>query len=179
MVNVNRDQWITYLWENGIHFLAGASPEMESARRVTPAELISGLAGESDPRLRMALTDLFLLHPDWGQAVPEIIAGLGASAAMELKARYMAAVYLQRLWWTRLGFYIEKMQTLPDWYSRELGLPSPEERHGKVGLVALAEWHNQQSGERFNRLASYNKAADLLFGQLMSERHAREFAATR
>lgn len=144
---------------------------------MTPAALITGLASHRDPRLHLALTALFLLHPDWSACVPDLVAALAGSARAELQARYMAAVYLQRFWKTRLGFYLGQFPALPDFYSHELGLPPADVRYGKPGLIELAEWHARHSAFPFNRLASYHKAADLLFGQWHAEARQNEFAA--
>jgi hypothetical protein len=175
---VERERLVTALRENGIRFLAGGDGAGAKSDRLSPSELIGNLARHPDPRLRLSLTSLFLLHPDWAVHVPAVVATLDLRAAQELQARYMAAVYLQRTWRTRLGFYLGDFETLPDLYSQALGLPPPDERFGKTGLVALAEWHASHSEYPFNRLASYHKAADLLFGQLIAEARQREFAAT-
>jgi hypothetical protein len=167
-----RGSLVAALRAHGIRFLAGGDGESE----LTPPELSAALAKHPDPRLHLALTAVFLLHPEWAAWVPEVVRQLDAAAAVELQARYMAAVYLQRLWRTRLRYYVRDFKLLPDLYSQELGLPPSDERYGKVGLVALAEWHAQYSAYPFNRLASYYKAADLLLGQLRAE--ANEFAPT-
>lgn len=173
--NAERETLVAALAENGIRFLAGGNAE---SRPLSPRELIAGLARHNDPRLHAALTALLLLHPDWSGYVPSISKTLEGDALVELQVRYMAAVYLQRMWRTRLGLYLGDFQMLPDLYSRELGLPSPEERFGKTGLVALADWHLQRSVHPFNRLASYEKSADLLFGQLIAEARRHELATT-
>ncbi len=173
--DAERGRLVAGLAESGIRFLAGGAAE---ARPLSPRELIAGLARHPDPRLHSALTALLLLHPDWSKDVPSIAEMLKGAALVELQARYMAAVYLQRMWRTRLSFYLGDFQRLPDLYSRELGLPSPEERFGKTGLVALADWHRQRSAYPFNRLAEYSKSADLLFGQLIAEARRHELATT-
>jgi hypothetical protein len=68
---------------------------------LTPPELIAGLAAHSDPRLRVSLTPVFLVHPESATWVPRVLEQLDPAAVVELQARYMAAVYLQRLWRTR------------------------------------------------------------------------------
>jgi hypothetical protein len=98
--------------------------------------------------------------------LPTLIQELPPRDCTELKAFYMAAVYLQRLWRTRFRFYLGEFEELPDLFSGELALPSPTERYGKAGLHALAQWHANQSDYPLNRLASYNRMADLLFEQL-------------
>jgi len=97
----------------------------------------------------------------------------------ELQALYTAAVYLQRLWRTRLGFYLGDFELLPDLYSSELGLPAADERYGKTGLHALAAWQASRSAYPFNWLASVNKMMNLLFEQLKLEAQHREPATPR
>jgi len=121
----------------------------------------------------LALIPWFILQPALHAALPPTVEVLLPTARVEIKALYTAAVYLQRLWRTRLSLYLGDFQELPDRFSRELGLPSPAERHGKVGLHALAEWHARQSGYPVNRLASYNKVMTLLFEQLKQEARGR------
>lgn len=171
-----RDRLVAALNEHGIRFLAGGDGIPAALARIPPDELIAGLVNDSDPRLHLALTALFLLHPEYSQHVPRVFEESHGAAVTELQARYMAAVYLQRLWRTRLGFYLDDFQELPDLFSRQLDLPFADERFGRPGLVALAEWHARRSPHPFNRLASYYKAADLLFGQLRSEVRRNEFA---
>ncbi len=175
MLISERDRLVAALRQHGIRFLAGGDGIPAALARIPPDELIVGLANDSDPRLHLALTALFLLHPEYNQHVPRVLKALNGSAATALQARYMAAVYLQRLWRTRLGFYLDDFQELPDLFSRQLDLPFADERFGKTGLVALAEWHVRHSPYPFNRLASYYKAADLLFGQLRAEVRRNEF----
>ena len=174
----NRDRLVAALRANGIRFLANGDEWAEESPALSPSALIAGLVGDPDPRLHMALTALLLLHPDWSAFVPGVAATLDGLAAVELRARYMAAAYLQRFWRTRLGLDLGDFPALPDLYSRELGLPSAEERYGKTGLVELAEWHARHSRFPFNRLASYHKAADLLFGQWRAEAQQNELATT-
>jgi len=100
-----------------------------------------------------------------------------SQARVELIAHYMAAVYLQRMWRTRLGFYLD-VRLLPDLFSAQLGLPAPDERFGKAGLHALAQWHANRSPFPFNHLSSYHHVMDLLFAQLKQEEREREPAYT-
>ncbi|MBI5653589.1 MAG: hypothetical protein HZC40_24540 [Chloroflexi bacterium] len=163
---MNHAQLVAALGEYGIHFLADRETRAEP---LAPPELIAALAREADARLHLALTDLFLLHSTWADFLPLVQLQLDEHARRELQARYMAAVYLQRLWSTRLSFYLAPFLLLPDVYSRDLGLPSPDERFGKVGLVALAQWHARAVNLPYNYLASYYKSAELLFGQFIAK----------
>ncbi len=176
MLISERDRLAAALGEYGVRFLVGSDGIPSALAHLTPIDLIASIASNQDPRLRMALTALFLLHPDWSSHVPGIAERLNGGALIELKARYMAAVYLQRRWKTRLGYYIENPGELPDYFSAELGLPPANERFGKPGLYALAEWHAKRSDYPYNRLASYEKALELLIGQLRAETRQHEFA---
>ncbi len=173
---MTRDELVAALQAHGIRFLIEG--EDVSVDDIAPAEMIAELTRHPDPRLHLALTALFLAHPEYSQSVPRIAEILDEKDRLELQARYMAAVYLQRMWRTRLSFYLNDFVELPDLYSRELNLPSPNERYGKLGLIALAQWHARQSPYQFNRLASYYKSADLLFGQWIAEVRQHEFETT-
>jgi hypothetical protein len=178
-MNSERDWLVAALRANGIRFLANGGELADESFALEPPALIARLASDPDSRLHLALTALFLLHSDWSAFVPEIVATLDESARIELKARYMAAVYLQRYWQTRLESQLGKFAMLPDLYSCELGLASASERYGKTGLLELADWHAHYSSYPFNRLASYHKSADLLFGQWQAEGRQNELATTR
>ena len=153
-----------------------ARPALRGESALTARELIARLAAQDDARLRLALIPLFIRHPDLAQVVPQAVAMLPDPARTEVIACYMAAVYLQRLWSIRLGFYLPELSLLPDWFSNEIGLPSPDERYGKVGLHALADWHAAHSPYPFNWLASYQRVMDQLFEQLKPEARRREYA---
>lgn len=175
-----REVLVAELQERGIRFLAPSDAAAMSKGKpdsegLADAQLLLALAQHPDPRLRLALIPWFILQPELHITLSDVLRTLSPPARIELQALYMAAVYLQRLWWTRLSFYLDDLDELPDLFSRELGLPSPAERHGKVGLHALAEWHAGQSDYPVNRLTSYEKVMDLLFEQL--KREARHRAA--
>ena len=161
----DRDSLVAQLRELGVRYLTPTDAQVDETRRVATPDLLGRLAAHPDPRLRHALIAVFILHPDLAGEVPKLIDVLDPAARVELMAHYMAAVYLQRMWRTRLGFYLD-VRLLPDLFSSELGLPSPEERHGKTGLHAVAQWHANQSPYPFNQLSSYHHVMDLLFAQL-------------
>ncbi|MGQ0601353.1 MAG: hypothetical protein ACT4QE_06605, partial [Anaerolineales bacterium] len=136
MVTHDRDRLITALRARGVDYLLSDSV---TAEPLTDNDLIASLAGHEDARLRSALIALFLLHPELAERVPDVLAILNVEAANELRARYMAAVYLQRFWRTRLEMYGLTRPDLPDLFSAVLGLPAPEIMYGKPGLHELAE----------------------------------------
>ncbi|MBI4532106.1 MAG: hypothetical protein HY709_11375 [Candidatus Latescibacteria bacterium] len=169
--SLSRDTLVEQLRKHGITFLAGGEETGETTD-LPVDDVITSLVVSEDPRLRLALIPFFVLHPETARNVATLVERLPATSALDLQTFYTAAVYLQRLWWTRLHFYRKDLPALPDLYSQALGLPPAEERHGKVGLYTLAAWHTRRSAYPFNRLASYQKVMDLLFEQLKLE--ARE-----
>jgi len=177
--DVRRDALVAALRERGIRYLAPSDPQAGDAAALAPQALIADLAAQADARLRLSLIPLFILHPEWADLAPCAAAQLDEPAQTELMACYTAAVYLQRQWNIRLGLYLPVVSPLPDWFSERMGLPSPEERHGKVGLYALAGWHAAHSPYSFNWLASYQRVIYQLFDQLKQEARQRERASTR
>jgi hypothetical protein len=167
------DQLVAKLRESGVRYLVPTDARADESKSLNTLDLLTRLAESDDPRLRHSLIGLFILHPEWSDVAQHLAALLKGSAYTELIAHYMAAVYLQRMWRTRLGFYLE-VHLLPDLFSDQLGLPSPEIRFGKTGLHALAKWHADQLGTVFNYLSAYEKTIDLLFEQLKQEARSHE-----
>ena len=170
-----RERLVAALRERGVDYLA---PEDAVGKPVSDEVLIASLAASEDPRLRAALTGLLLLRPGSASSLPAAMARVEADARDELAARYMAAVYLQRLWQTTLGLYLGEMAELSDLYSESFGLPPAAEGHGKPGLYALAEWHMMRTPGVYNRLAEYQIVMDHLFASLQRQASAHEPAAT-
>jgi len=168
----DREVLVAELRDRGIGFLAPVDAKLGAAR-LSDKELLLHLARHQDSRLRFALIPWFVLCPAVHGLIPLVVQELPPASRVELKALYTAAVYLQRLWWTRLRFYLDNFEELPDEFSSELDLPPATERHGKAGLHALADWHAGQSDYPVNRLASYNRMIDLLFQQLIQESRRR------
>ena len=171
----DRNQIVENLRVHGIYYLASGEIKQEARVNLPPQVLIKRIAENSDPRLRLALIALFIRHPQHAAIVSDLVGQLNEPARTELKTFYMAAVYLQRFWMPRLKLYIKDFPLLPDLYSKELFLPQPEDRHGKNGLYALADWHANRSPHHFNWRASYLKVMDLLFAQLRME-NSNEFS---
>jgi hypothetical protein len=171
---VDHDALVGRLRESGIHFLTPSDADAGDLRGIPLRELVKRLVTQSDARLRSSLVPLLILHPEWAADVQVAVGDLEEPEHSELKALYCGAVYLQRLWRTRLGFYLGQFELLPDLFSSGLGLPPADERHGKTGLYALAAWHESRSPYPFNRLATYNKMLELLFEQLKIEARRHE-----
>ena len=168
-VENDRDLIVENLRTLGVCYLASGEVKQEARIHLPPQVLIKQIAESADPRLRLALIALFIRLPTKSSVVPDVVERLDEPACTELKTFYMAAAYLQRFWMPRLKLYMKDFPLLPDLYSKELALPKPEDRHGKNGLYALADWHASRSLYHFNWRASYLKVMDLLFAQLRME----------
>lgn len=161
-MSYQRETLVAALRERGIAYLAPG--DAKSTEAITSDEdLILALVEANDVRLHLALVTLFIRHPQLANCIPTLIKKIPSSQVLELQTLYMAAVYLQRLWATRLSFYLDNITLLPDLYSHQLNLPSADERFGKAGLHALAEQWTARSSHFFNRLASLNKTMELFF----------------
>ena len=98
---ITRDDLVAGLHARGVCYLAPTPAGDE--RVVTDEELILGLAWSKDSRLRFALVALLLRHPMLSDVVERLCAQAHPAAVLgELRKRYLAALYLQRLWRTRL-----------------------------------------------------------------------------
>lgn len=162
-----RETLVAELRRRGITFLAPS--DARSPHTLSDPDLIVAVLEQPDTRLHLALVTLFIRRPYLAQVVSDLVEIVPPSLALELQTLYMAAVYLQRLWATRLALYLGPLPTLPDLYSSSLKLPPADERFGKTGLHALAEAWAARSTYPFNRLASLNKFMDLFFEQLKLE----------
>lgn len=164
----DREALVAALRERGIDWLAPSDAE---GAPLTDETLIASLAANEDARLRQALIGLFLLPLSLAPIVLKLRPELDRAAEIELIAHYMAALYLQWMWRVRLSHYLPPFADLPDYFSKELGLPAPEDGYGKAGLYALAAWHTEhaQQAQRANHLSEYVGVADLLFERLKSK----------
>ena len=171
-----RETLVAELRKNGIAYLA-PSDAVATEPIYSPAELITAILEQSDARLKLALVPLFIRQPHLSRFVPDLVDQLDPVLALDLQTYYMAAVYLQRHWRTRLSRYLGVTSLLPDLYSQQLGLSSAEEYHGKMGLYELADVWKERSQYPFNRLAALKQTIDLFFGQLQTEKWSLKYAS--
>ena len=172
----DREALVAALRERGVDYLAPSDAQGEP---LADEALIASLAAHHDPRLRQALIALFMLHPDLAPLVPPLQPRLEPAAEVELKAHYMAAVYLQSMWRIRLNHYLPPTPDLRDYFSSELGLPDALDLYGKAGLYALADWHSAHAPGRANHLSEYEGAAELLLDRLWLKAQQHVAAAGR
>ncbi len=143
---------------------------------LTDEELIVGLAGSRDGRLRFALAALLLRHPDIAPIAEHLVTSrtidLDGSTEHqdlpveipdavwdEIRRQYVAALYLQRLWRTRLRMCLGESPLIPERFTKTLGLPSPDEMNGERGLRALTD------DRTFNDWSSYEQVVEMLCEQ--------------
>lgn len=164
-----RETLVAKLRERGVTYLA---PSDAVATEIIASDdaLLVALLEQPDSRLQLALIPLLIRHTDLAGCVLSLVNEIEDQLVIELQTLYMAAVYLQRLWKTRLGFYLDTATPLPDLFSQQLGLPPAEERFGKTGLYDLADAWKARSRYPFDRLAALNNTMDLFFEQLKLER---------
>lgn len=153
-----RETLVAKLREQGITYLA-PSDAIATAPIPSDERLLLALLEQPDARLRLALIPLLIRHPQLAGCVQSLVEQIDPKLAIELQTYYMAAVYLQRLWKTRLGFYLDTTTLLPDLFSQALDLPSAEERFGKHGLYDLADAWQARSRYPFDRLTALNSSS--------------------
>ncbi len=170
--DAQRETLVALLRERGVRYLA-PSDAVATEEIGSDEALLLTLLQQSDTRLRLALIPLLLRHPDLAEHVATLVDQADPETVLDMQTLYMAAVYLQRLWKTRLGFYLN-FTPLPDLFSQQMGLPPADERFGKNGLYDLAEAWKARSPYPYNRLAALNITMDLFFEQLGLEQGQRE-----
>jgi hypothetical protein len=77
----------------------------------------------------------------------------------ELRRQYAAAMYLQRMWRTRLNLCLGERPLIPERFSAELDLPAADVMYGEMGLRTLTD------RSAFNDWSSYEQVVDLLCDQ--------------
>jgi hypothetical protein len=146
---INGEQLAHALRALGVNFIIGEGEKDQSLHK-QPARLIAALADSKEARLRLSLISLFLEHPEFASHARVVVESLSPSAQLTLQCYYTAAVWLGQI-------YKDWDQSLPDHFSKELGLVSsndPEEN-----LRALAERHKELSGVQVDWLGTYSHAA--------------------
>ena len=146
-----------------VQYLRTATPT--APLDLEPASLIAAISQHSDPRLHEALIPLFLGHPEFAIHVPELVDVLPSAASKRLRHLYTAAVYLQRLWRSKLQMYLGPSPLIPDYFGEsQLGLPAPTEYFGEAGLRMLAKNLRTETGA--NWLSAYESIISLYLYQL-------------
>ncbi|MBI2981408.1 MAG: hypothetical protein HYY44_03785 [Deltaproteobacteria bacterium] len=151
----------------GVFYLS-APVSLKEQKPLELINLVEHLIQSDRPRLKLAVTAFFLVHPQEARIVRQVISSLGERPSLLLKYYYTAAVFLQRLWRSQLTGSVEFVW-LPDYFSRELGLPEPTLLHGRIGLLSLEEALQKSAHLPYNYRASF----DSLIRLLLSKRGSR------
>jgi hypothetical protein len=161
-----RDHLVAALHARSICYLA-PTPHGDEPH-LTDDELLIGLAASNDGRLRFALAALLLVHPELAEKTICLIEQRCNPAPEkqppewvwdEMRQQYVAAMYLQRMWRTRLNMYLGEKSLLPEHFTQELDLPPANAMFGELGLRALTE------RSRYNDWSSYEQVVDMLCAQ--------------
>ena len=132
------DRVVTNLYSLGVRYIT-LSEDAEPYESLPPEQLIAALINSDDVRVEYALISLLLRHPEYANAVPQALNILPTNRADVLKRHYTAAVYLQRMYRPALAIYLGTIIPLPDHFSKELELPSPNDYYGVIGLQELVD----------------------------------------
>lgn len=166
-----RDHLVAALHQRGICYLA-PSPQGDEPH-FTDDELIVGLAASRDGRLRFALAGWLLVDPSLASRVSELLQtralrrrhgaepklAIPDAAWAEVQRQYLAAMYLQRMWRTRLRLAHGPTPLIADPFSQNLGLPAADAMFGEYGLRAMTD------GSIYNDWSSYQQVIDMICEQ--------------
>ncbi len=159
---IRREELVAALHARGICYLA-PSPHGDE-RPLSDDELIVGLASSPDARVRFALAGLLLVYPELAERAAAIIQGeapivVSGAVRAEMTKQYLAAMYLQRMWRTRLKMQFGEKPLIPERFTAEMGLPPADALFGELGLRTLTE------RSLYNDWSSYEQVVDLLCEQ--------------
>lgn len=146
---ISEDDLVSELWARDVRFILGSVPN--HLPKLSPSELIIGLAQSNEARLQLSLIPLFLRRPEFSKYVNEVIGNLNSSQQLILKCFYTASIWLEQ------KYLLTKK--LEDLFSKELDLTlsiNPEEN-----LQSLAIRQYELSGEKINWLGTYEHAANI------------------
>jgi hypothetical protein len=123
-------------------------------------DLLPALVRSPNAHLRHALVTLLLEAPDAATRFPHLESAWEGHDQLAARCLYTAAVCLQRRWWTTLNI-ARTRHRLTDLYSAALGLPSPEDDHGRACLLALGERFRALSGLPCDYLTDFDRLVRL------------------
>jgi hypothetical protein len=133
--------------------------------------------------VRDATIALLLRHPDLAAYLPAEADAPNGPGQESLFVLALAAIYLQRMWRTRLALALGELPLLPARYWAAAGLPDPDGSldglRAEMGLRALAVGEWQRTGRPFNYLSMWQQQVDHLAAQAWRERRRRTIQAPR
>ncbi|MCX6053325.1 MAG: hypothetical protein NTZ74_00125 [Chloroflexi bacterium] len=136
--SLSSEYLITALRVLGVDFIMGQQLEKGSLYK-KPVSLIAALAKSAEARLRLSLIPLFLKHPEFSEYVSSVSKKLGPIARITFQCYYTAAVWLQKQNHTQLDALIGPKPSLPDYFSRDLGLEITTDFEENLRSLALRQ----------------------------------------
>ncbi len=136
VVRLEDDRLVATLHQLGIRYLLASGPA-EPYPDLPPDQLIAALISNEEARIEYAVIPLWLRQSEFADSVPMLAATLPEPEAERLRLHYTAAVYLQRYYQPALEIYLGPTPWLPDYFSTPMGLPSPDDYYGEIGLREL------------------------------------------
>lgn len=154
----------------GIRYLSRQSAFRPPTAR-SPEELLSDLVRQPSARVRAAAIAVLLCHPEYGEAVPAALEGLGPREQLTLQSFYLAAVLLQQEHADRLRPHVtSRWRWLPDLRQVSTGWDLPADGTPRDKLAALGREHRRRTRESVNWTGTYEQVASQLLRQWESER---------
>jgi len=159
-------QLIDNLNRIGVHFLVGEGyPGL--AEPLTPAELLAGLAAQSDARMRLALIAVLLQRPEYAEYAQESLELLDETQKLIFKLYYTAAHFLQIIYTDQFRDEFGNYYNLLDYYTEELHIE--EDNSVANQLKRLADLHKEITGLPLNWYGTYHFAAQRVITRLRKE----------
>ncbi len=137
------------LWRHGVHVLRLPGAAVSEPSEMDAAQLVVALVRHAQARLRDAAPATIIASSHDATAIRQAGDGLTGAERTRFRALYTIAACMQRQWWTRLRLSLPDMARLEDAYSAKLGLPSADDRHGRVCLAAMDPSLAASCGEVF------------------------------
>lgn len=164
------DELVGALNQLRVHFLSGEARQAS----LSPAQLLAGLAMQSNTRMRLALIPLLLSYPNFAPDAKEVAGDLSETVALNLKLFYTAAMLLQYRYNQQLDQLLGKREPLPDWFSQELGISLTASADGEASLwdkrlKELGKRHKALLGVKANWAGTYHHGAKRLIKRLRCE----------
>lgn len=160
----------------GIGYLSGErDPAVEAevaAHPLAAAALLLALAACEEPRVRDATIALLLLHPELASTVPSgpLVEGRDDGPRQDAHEQVfvlaLAAMYLQRMWRSKLRLTLGPRADLACEQWRALGLPAPAEEQGEAGLRALAAYERARTERDFEDVVALAQSGRVSLAQL-------------
>lgn len=168
----------------GITYLAGGHEAVAeaTAHPMPDATVLRELARYPESRVRNAVIGLLLLHPELAAAIPDALRESDEPARQSLATLALAALYMSRLWRTRLRLALGRPPELPEALLAPLiaerGLPAADEMYGELGLRALEQSERNRRGLPLNFAGDWQNQVDHLIAQKSRRPYASQGQAT-